>query len=364
MLEQPEDFYRPVLDWHREFGRSGLPWQQDISPYRVWVSEIMLQQTRVDTAIPFFLNFLQQFPTVATLAAATEDQVLHHWTGLGYYNRARNLRRAAQQIVEQHQSELPRTLDQLVDLPGIGRSTAGAILSISMGQRASILDGNVKRVLARFHRVSGWPGSATTQKALWLLAEHYTPPALVGVDEGSMSAPQYSQAMMDLGATLCTRSKPQCSSCPVASQCEALEYDEVSLFPQPKPKKTLPTKLVQLMLVGNAAGEVLLDKRPPVGVWPGLWSLPELAMDQVIDDYCLERFGHKPTSVVTGNAFTHIFSHYKLVIHPSWVKLSSDPSVVMEPDSSFWYNHSLPVRDVGLPAPIKKLLLKTFEENL
>jgi len=362
LLPQPELFYQPILDWHQQHGRSGLPWQQEISPYRVWISEIMLQQTRVDTVIPYFLNFIQQFPTLPALAATTEDDVLHHWTGLGYYNRARNMRRAAQQVMESHDGELPETLDELIALPGIGRSTAGAILSIAMKQRAAILDGNVKRVLARFHRVEGWPGTAATQKKLWTMAEHYTPPEPVTTNAKPLAG-RYSQAMMDLGATLCTRAKPQCSLCPVSSHCEAFNNDAVSLFPQPQPKKKIPLREVQLLLLSNPNGEILLDKRPAVGVWPGLWSLPELPLESVVDDYCQKRFGVSPTNEKAGQSFTHIFSHFKLIIHPVWANVTPVSSQVMESDKSFWYNHSHPVKQAGLPAPVKKLLQKTFEKE-
>ena len=360
-MREPEHFYRAVLEWHDQYGRSHLPWQQEISPYRVWVSEIMLQQTRVESAIPYFVNFLEQFPTLSTLAAATEDEVLHHWTGLGYYNRARNMRRAAQQVIVQHGAELPDNLDDLVALPGIGRSTAGAILSISMAQRAAILDGNVKRVLARYHKVPGWPGAGKPLKQLWELAEHYTPPA-VG-DEGVFVVGRYSQAMMDLGATLCTRSKPECQQCPVSEHCEALLSDEVSLYPQPKPKKKLPVKEVQFLLVANPDGEILLDKRPSVGVWPGLWSFPELPVGNSTEEYCLERFGKSPIQVRAEQSFSHTFSHFKLIIHPVWAKVTESSVQVVEPGTSFWYNPTHSEKPAGLPAPVKKLLLQNFERN-
>ena len=359
-MQSPALFYQPVLQWHHEHGRTSLPWQQDISPYRVWLSEIMLQQTRVETAIPYFLNFIQQFPTLQALAGASEDQVLHHWTGLGYYNRARNMRRAAQHVVEQHEGALPETLDELVALPGIGRSTAGAILSISMNQRAAILDGNVKRVLARYHRVEGWPGGGKALKALWEMAEHYTPPEPTDGSEPSPSG-RYSQAMMDLGATLCTRHKPQCQICPLAKQCEALQFDEVALYPQPKPRKVLPVKEIQFLLLSNAEGDILLDKRPAVGIWPGLWSLPELPVGSSVEQYCLERFGKGASAVQEGKPFTHTFSHFKLNIHPVAALIENASAHVMGSEQSFWYNHHQPTKQAGLPAPVKKLLLKHFE---
>ena len=360
-MRKPEHFYRAVLDWHDQNGRSHLPWQQQISPYRVWVSEIMLQQTRVDTAIPYFLKFIEQFPSVLTLAAATEDEVLHRWTGLGYYNRARNMRKTAQQVVEHHGGELPENLDELMALPGIGRSTAGAILSISMGQRAAILDGNVKRVLARYHQVSGWPGSGKPLKQLWELAEYYTPPVDLAGNVSTVG--RYSQAMMDLGATLCTRSKPQCQLCPVAKQCQALSNDEVGLYPQPKPKKNIPVKAVQLLLITDPDGAVLLDKRSPVGVWPGLWSLPELSLEGTAEQYCLERFGTQPAVIDAGEAFAHQFSHFKLMIHPVGVELSESPAVAMESERSFWYKPVHSEKPAGLPAPVKKLLSQQFEKE-
>ena len=211
-MPTPETFAARVLEWFDQHGRKDLPWQRDTTPYRVWVSEIMLQQTQVKTVIPYFERFMAALPQVQALAEAPEDRVLHLWTGLGYYARARNLHRSAQRVARELDGQFPETLAGLCDLPGVGRSTAGAILSIALGQRASILDGNVKRVLARYHRVEGWPGRSAVHQSLWDIAEQYTP---------AERCADYSQAIMDLGATLCTRSKPACDDCPLRGDCEA-----------------------------------------------------------------------------------------------------------------------------------------------
>ena len=234
------DFAERLLAWFDDNGRKDLPWQQNVTAYRVWVSEIMLQQTQVQTVIPYFNRFVDRFPDVGALATAKQDEVLSHWSGLGYYARARNLHKAAQQIVLEHGGRFPETLDAVIGLPGIGRSTAGAILALAKGQRHAILDGNVKRVLARFDAIAGWPGKAQVAADLWAIAERYTP------DE---RAAGYTQAIMDLGATLCTRSKPACDRCPVSGDCEALRTDSVEAYPGRKPKVTKPLKTTTMVLV-------------------------------------------------------------------------------------------------------------------
>ncbi len=265
----PRQFSAALLDWYDHHGRRDLPWQSEPTPYRVWVSEIMLQQTQVSTVIPYYRRFMQSFPDVAALAAAGQDQVLHHWSGLGYYARARHLHAAAQRVV-QSGGAFPDTLEAVMALPGVGRSTAGAILALACAQRHPILDGNVKRVLARFHAVDGWPGQATVQKRLWQLAEMYTPHARVA---------HYTQAIMDLGATLCTRGRPDCGQCPVRSGCAAHGSSRQADYPAPRPARILPVRTVTMLLLGNQASELLLERRPPTGIWGGLWSFPELAAD-------------------------------------------------------------------------------------
>lgn len=248
------NFSKVLLKWYDQFGRKDLPWQKDRNAYRVWVSEIMLQQTQVKTVIPYFEKFIHSFPDVLSLANAHEDAVLHHWSGLGYYARARNLHKAAQQVRDVHNGQFPLVFDDVLALPGIGRSTAGAILAQAEGQKRAILDGNVKRVLARFYTVHGWTGQLKIQQQLWQLAEQLTPEKRLA---------DYTQAIMDLGATLCTRSKPGCLQCPLQSECEAYATDQVKLLPTPKPKKTLPVKTVRMLLLRNTEEQILLEKRPP-----------------------------------------------------------------------------------------------------
>jgi len=251
-----EQFASAVLDWYDRHGRHDLPWQQGITPYRVWVSEIMLQQTQVSTVLNYFDRFMASLPTVEALAAAPEDEVLHLWTGLGYYTRARNLQKTAKIVVEQYGGEFPRDVEKLVELPGIGLSTAGAIASLSMGLRAPILDGNVKRVLARFTAQEGYPGEPKVAKQLWATAERFTPYERVNA---------YTQAMMDMGATLCTRSKPSCLLCPLETHCEAHMLGLETRYPVPKPRKTIPQKRTLMPLLTNAQGEILLYRRPSTG---------------------------------------------------------------------------------------------------
>ena len=268
-------FSTRVLAWFDENGRKDLPWQHDISPYRVWISEIMLQQTQVATVIPYYESFMQRFPDVLALADASEDEVMHLWSGLGYYSRARNLHKSAKMVAHELGGVFPQTLDGMIALPGIGRSTAGAILSIASGQQTAILDGNVKRVLARFQAVEGWPGKTPVLNELWEYAEAYTPMARVA---------DYTQAMMDLGATVCTRSRPQCGDCPLVADCEGHASGEPTRYPGKKPKKVLPVKQT-CMVVLEHQGQILLEKRPPTGIWPGLWSLPEVADTDAVATY-------------------------------------------------------------------------------
>ncbi len=345
-------FAERVLSWFDKHGRKDLPWQQDISPYRVWVSEIMLQQTQVNTVIPYYLDFMKIFPSVQRLARAPIDQVLHQWTGLGYYARARNLHKTAQKIVSEHQGEFPTSVDELENLPGIGRSTAGAIISIAFKKRAPILDGNVKRVLARHQTIGGWPGESATLKALWEATEQVTPDKRIAA---------YTQAIMDLGATLCTRSKPRCSECPVADDCLALASGSQSEYPGKKPKKALPVKTTQMLMIEGPQQQWLLEQRPASGIWGGLWSFPELTTEEAAEDYCFSRFGER-CEVTPWPTLRHTFSHYHLDIQPVHVKLSKLPATIMEDDRLLWYNSpSAPA--VGLAAPVKKLLGKLLSQE-
>lgn len=341
----PEKFSRTVLKWFDRHGRKHLPWQKNINAYRVWVSEIMLQQTQVATVIPYFERFMEKFPSVHSLAKAPLDEVLHLWTGLGYYARARNLHKCAIQVSTQFNGQFPDTVEALSQLPGIGRSTAGAICSIAFGKQAAILDGNVKRVLARYHAIDGWPGKSDILKQLWEQAEKYTP---------CTRNADYTQAMMDLGATVCTRSKPTCSLCPLNKHCAALHQGDPSLYPGKKPKKALPVKQTQLLMVRNTQGEFLLQQRPQQGIWGGLWSFPELQMDAEATDFC-EHKGLQVDLHEIWDTYRHTFSHYHLDITPVLLQLRREPAQIMEHGEVLWYNCHDP-EVIGLAAPVKKLL--------
>jgi len=338
------DFATRLLEWFDEHGRKDLPWQHPKDAYRVWVSEVMLQQTQVQTVIPYFERFMARFPDVITLADAAQDDVLQHWSGLGYYARARNLHRAAQVIRDNHGGEFPRTLDEVIDLPGVGRSTAGAILSLAFGQRHTILDGNVKRVLARHQAVEGWPGRTAVAKQLWDIAEQYTP-------EENTAA--YTQAIMDLGATLCTRSKPACERCPVAPDCQALSLGSVTELPGRKPKKEKPLRATT-MVIARHDGHVYLERRPEAGIWGGLWSLPEIGEAEV-RDWCRETLASGSDEVESWQPLRHSFSHYDLDIHPIVVRVGAPLSKVADSGDATW--HRLGDEPPGgMAAPVHKLI--------
>ncbi len=339
------DIATPLLDWFRLHGRHDLPWQQPRSAYRVWISEIMLQQTQVNTVIPYFERFMQRFPDIAALANADIDEVLHQWTGLGYYARARNLHKAAQQIRDQHHNQFPDNFDDVINLPGIGRSTAAAILAQAFSQRYAILDGNVKRVLTRLHVIEGWPGNKQIESELWELAEQYTP---------DQELVDYTQAIMDLGATLCKRSKPDCKDCPLASHCQANAQRRQAEFPYSKPKKTMPVKSTcMLVIVDQTSGDILLEQRPPTGIWGGLWSFPECDIDENITHWCEQQLLLNVGKVQSLPALRHTFSHYHLDIQP--VRVHATTMGIMDSNKHFWYNTRQP-DERGLPAPIKTIL--------
>jgi len=333
-----------LLAWHAEAGRHDLPWQSDRSPYRVWVSEIMLQQTQVATVIPYFKRFMRRFPDVLVLANAPADEVLHLWTGLGYYARARNLQRAAQIIRDAHGGQFPRTLDALVVLPGVGRSTAGAILALSTGARHAILDANVKRVLARYHAVEGPVDSSATQAQLWERAEHETPAADVAT---------YTQAIMDLGATVCRHPVPLCAACPIADDCRARIAGRQGELPAPK-RKLAERKLKRaVMLVARRETAVLLVQRPPSGIWGGLWCLPEFADRDSAEIFATTQLKNANLLRVPLPDIEHSFTHFDLVITPVVARVGAQASVGA--GGALWYDLAKPAR-VGLPAPIKTLL--------
>ena len=343
-------FQQQVLAWFDVHGRKDLPWQQAITPYSGWLSEIMLQQTQVATVIPYFNAFIERFPSIEQLAKAPLDHVLHQWSGLGYYARARNLHKAAQLIVGQ--GYFPETLDELVALPGIGISTAGAILSIVFKKSEPILDGNVKRVLARFKAVNGWPGNSQVNKDLWAISAQLTPIARVA---------DYTQAMMDLGATICKRSKPVCDKCPLESHCIARQQGIVSLLPTPKPRKVLPVKSLILLMLSNNLNQVYLERRPPTGIWGGLWSLPEFDDIDAVHDWCLaKQIAAYDTGMLAVQR--HTFSHYHLDYKTLLIQTDNPINFVMEANQSLWYN--LEQNDaLGLPAPIKQLLQQLHGDN-
>jgi len=349
-------FATAVLSWYHRHGRKDLPWQQHITPYRVWVSEIMLQQTQVTTVIPYFERFMQRFPDVQSLAAGSQDDVLHLWTGLGYYARGRNLHACAQTVVRDFDGEFPPSVEALSTLPGIGRSTAAAIASISMGINAPILDGNVKRVLTRFFAISGWPGETGVQNQLWQLAEKLTP---------EHSSREYTQAMMDMGATLCTRAKPACGICPLQPQCKGFATGRPVQFPNSKPKKDKPEKSTLLLMIRNPDGGYLLLQRPQKGIWGGLWSFPEAEDIGAARELLRRQLDSTGAGEEWLTPFRHTFSHYHLHIQPVVFHLSRHPHQVQESrdNQAHWYNPDSP-SPLGLAAPVKMLLHSQRSEDL
>jgi A/G-specific adenine glycosylase len=341
-----QSFAERLLAWYHRHGRKSLPWQQDRNAYRVWVSEIMLQQTQVETVIPYFERFMQRFPDVLTLANAEADDVLHHWSGLGYYARARNLHAAAQLIRDDYQGELPRDIEQLNALPGVGRSTAAAILAQAHGLCHAILDGNVKRVLARYHAVEGWTGHNRVQQQLWQYAELHTP---------SEQVTDYTQAIMDLGSMVCSRSRPRCNECPLVDDCEAFHSLRTDQLPTPKPRKVLPVKAARMLVLVDGDNRVMLEKRPPSGIWGGLWSLPEMPPEDDVAEHCRRHWQFEVDAVSDGEGFRHTFSHYHLDITPCRVRVKNPDQSVMEDERVVWYNIAQPDR-LGLATPVKTIL--------
>ncbi len=337
---------RRLLDWYDCHGRTELPWKRSPSPYGVWVSEIMLQQTQVTTVIPYYQRFMARFPDVNALANAELDEVLHLWSGLGYYARARNLHRAARKVRDEHQGAFPETLDALTALPSVGRSTAGAVLALACGQRQPILDGNVKRVLSRLHALDGWPGQAAVLRELWTLSECHTPTQRVA---------DYTQAIMDLGATVCTRHHPRCPDCPLRADCVACAKGNQERYPGARPRKSLPVRQVTFLLLREPGGSLLLEKRPPVGIWGGLWSLPECLPETPVADWCLGRLGREPTEVCYLPVLRHTFSHFHLDITPAVVAVQDPGTAVLDGDQTLWYNPAEP-GEQGLPAPVARLI--------
>ena len=337
-----------LLVWWREHGRHNLPWQEPVDDvearvWRVWVSEVMLQQTQVVTVIPFFQRFMLRFPNAESFAQAGEDEVLAYWSGLGYYRRARLLHAAAKQVVEQFNGVFPRDFTQVLALPGLGRSTAGAVLAQAFDLSYPILDGNVKRVLARYFAIEGWPGEASVERELWRRAEALMP---------AVRAADYTQAIMDLGATLCTARQPACDVCPHGAHCAARRAGRVSEFPTPRPRKILPVRQTVMWLVEGEQG-VLLQRRPQLGVWPGLYSLLESALDET------------PSWAAPGErlpVMRHTFSHYRLEIHPRRARCKKTSALLMDDASLLWYKPGH-APSVGLPAPVSRLIELYWRDN-
>ncbi|WP_233862126.1 A/G-specific adenine glycosylase [Paraburkholderia adhaesiva] len=341
-----------LIEWQREHGRHDLPWQNTRDAYRIWLSEIMLQQTQVSTVIPYYARFLERFPTVEALAAAPLDDVMALWAGLGYYTRARNLHRCAQVVANEHGGRFPSTVDGLAELPGIGRSTAAAIASFAFGARATILDGNVKRVLARVFGVEGFPGEKRVENAMWALAGSIVPNA--SASDADVSS--YTQGLMDLGATLCVRGKPDCARCPFAADCVANTTGRQRELPAARPKKAVPTRRTWMLVLldGDA---VMLEKRPPTGIWGGLWSLPEAADEAAVVGRA-QSFGASG-AVSSLTSFSHTFTHFKLDIEPRVIEVARaanvTPALELADGETAW----VALREIdafGVPAPVRKLL--------
>ncbi|WP_251358739.1 A/G-specific adenine glycosylase [Kangiella sp. TOML190] len=348
------EFAQKVIAYYHQSGRKDLPWQNTQDPYRIWLSEIMLQQTQVKTVIPYYQKFLQAFPSVLDLANAEQDQVLHLWSGLGYYSRARNLHKAAKMIRDEFAGQFPENQAELESLPGIGRSTAGAIAAFAFNKPSAILDGNVKRVLARCFAIEGWYGQTTVLNQLWELSEKLTP---------NQETAGYNQAMMDLGALVCKRSKPLCQECPLTAHCLAFQQDRVSELPHKKPKKARPAKSVYWLIYLDKQ-RILLQKRPPSGIWGGLWSLPEVERTEAVKQ--------NYSSARRLPEILHKFSHYDLHITPLLMNktiektMQQEPNMsIMEADSSDWYSLTEPLEElaIGLPTPVTNLL-KQLKQTL
>ena len=343
-----------MLAWFDQHGRSDLPWQHPRTPYRVWLSEIMLQQTQVAVVCGYFDRFVAALPDLPALAAAPLDQVLALWSGLGYYARARNLHAAAKLCVERHDGELPRELDALMALPGIGRSTAGAILSQAWDDPAPILDGNVKRVLCRLFGIEGWPGAPAIEKQLWSIAERLLPRNRLA---------DWTQAQMDFGATSCTRANPDCADCPLQDECTAYRQGRTSELPSPKPGKPLPQRATHMLIITDDAGRVLLQRRPPSGVWASLWSLPEHAELDEARRWFRRHVDGEFESARAMDELNHGFSHFRLRIRPSHIAAHGPRACVSDAPDMHWASRS-ELASLGLPAPVRKLLQRpdVFED--
>jgi A/G-specific adenine glycosylase len=347
-----DNFSVPLLDWFDKHGRKELPWQQNKSVYTVWISEIMLQQTQVNTVIPFFHQFILKFPTLESLAFADIEDILHQWSGLGYYSRARNLYKTAVIIKQDFQGLFPDTMNDLVKLPGIGRSTAGAILSLALNQHQPILDGNVKRILSRYFMVEGWPGSMQVINQLWGYAECITP---------AKRCADFNQAMMDLGSSVCSRTKPDCAQCPLNFGCSAYKENKTAFYPQPKPRKALPEKNSFFLIITTAQHEILLEKREEKGLWGSLWSFPQVSTTDELEGWLIEHQLVKNGSIAYWESFRHTFSHFNLQIKPIHIMINQ-PLIPLDLSKFYWHQVANEIK-LGVPAPVKKLFMH-FSDSL
>lgn len=353
-------FATRLIRWQREHGRHHLPWQNTRDAYHVWLSEIMLQQTQVGTVIPYYRRFLQCFPDIQSLASASLDEVMAQWSGLGYYSRARNLHKAAQRIVGEHGGIFPEEVEVIRQLPGVGRSTTAAIAVFAFGKRAAILDGNVKRIFSRCFGIEGYPGEKHVETQLWQIAEALLPRR----DEGSgeRDIEDYTQALMDLGATTCTRAHPRCGSCPLRPHCIAFRDNRVQRLPTPRPRKVLPEKETALLLV-VAQDKILLEKRPSAGIWGALWSLPEMRMNENVIEYCM-RFGINVWPMSRMEPFTHTFTHFRLRIYPLILQVISgsldhlSPQALSQPGNPCVWMMPEDALKAAIPSPVRKVLLQ------
>jgi A/G-specific adenine glycosylase len=338
------EFATNIIHWQKQHGRHDLPWQNTHDPYAIWVSEIMLQQTQVSAVINYYLRFMSRFPDIASLANAEQEEVLQYWSGLGYYSRARNLHHAAQTILDEHQGKFPEDFETMQSLSGIGRSTAAAIAAFAFNQIHTILDGNVKRILARHFVIEGWPSSPKVEKEMWRLADALLP-------KTEMVA--YTQGLMDLGATLCTRSQPKCEICPLKNTCGAYAENLTKALPTPKPRKTAPQKYTTMLIIQNGR-DVLLEKRPPSGIWGGLWSLPEISMEEIASEVARIKFGLEVEPEEPLNVVQHAFTHFKLAILPQPLAVIK-PSKQLHIPNLIW----LPISEAmgaAIPTPVRNIL--------
>ena len=341
-----KQFAQVVLAWFEHQGRHDLPWQKKVTPYRVWVSEIMLQQTQVSVVVPYFYQFIKRFPTIQDLALSQLDEILAHWSGLGYYARARNLYKTAQIIYKIYYGQFPSTVETLVTFPGIGRSTAGAILSLGMHRYAIILDGNIKRILSRYDALNAPINQQVGINLLWTLAEKYTP---------KNRCWDYNQAMMDIGAMICTRTKPKCLLCPIKQNCKAFRLSHQMIFPIKKKKIVRAKKAAYLLLLQNTAGEVLLERRLPDGIWGGLWSFPECPIVEDIKTWCQTKFGFKVIISERWDSIFHQFSHFKFEIKPILLHIKTKQTVIVACASQIWYKGCSELPG-GIATPVAYLL--------